>query len=145
MQTVFYSAILEAVADEKPQSLTIQQPQNVNIMQPGEQPPPEAGGAEQPQLPEGGQDQQQPPPPETAEPLPPEEEPPEEFEGVKKYILFTKIQELKHYLDTSVVESDELMYILEILLNFFDLFNYEQIVNVLDYVTDEISKLARKK
>jgi hypothetical protein len=141
MQTVFYSSIFEAVdpqAPEQAQNLTIQ-PQNVTIQQPGEAPPPESPA---PETPEAAPNNAPPPAPEEA---PPEEEPPEEFEGVKKYILFTKVQELKHYLDTSMVESDELIYILEILLNFFDLFSYDQIVNILDYVTDEISKLARKK
>ena len=105
-----------------------------------EQPPQEGGGGGPPGLP--GQEEL---PPEDEQGLSPEETQELEFDALKKYIIFTKIRELKDKIeDSDISVSDDykkILYFLNIIVNFFDLFEYDQLVGIVDEVVSKVEKL----
>ncbi|MBC8427580.1 MAG: hypothetical protein H8D97_01675 [Proteobacteria bacterium] len=84
-------------------------------------------------------------PPEDEQGLSPEETQELEFDALKKYIIFTKIRELKDKIENiEIVVSEEykkILYFLNIIMNFFDLFEYDQLVGIVDEVVLKVEKL----
>lgn len=74
-------------------------------------------------------------------------EPPEMIE-FKKYIIFGKLKELKDSLENaSIVYSKDykdVVYFINILITFYDIFEYEQLINIINVLIDKIEKLKKK-
>ncbi|MEO5348926.1 MAG: hypothetical protein H7836_04705 [Magnetococcus sp. YQC-3] len=68
-----------------------------------------------------------------------------EFDSLKKYIIYNKVRELKEQLENSkIVISDDyrkVLYFINIVLNFFDIFEYDQLVGMVDSIVTKIEKL----
>lgn len=98
-------------------------------------------------LPEGTQVQEPPPPLEQG--LGPDEQQEIEFDALKKYILFTKIRELKDKIEgAQVVITDDykrVLYFLNIVLTFYDVFDYLQLTNIIDQVITLQSQMKLKE
>jgi hypothetical protein len=75
----------------------------------------------------------------------PEETQEIEFDSLKKYIIYSKIRELKDKLEDSEIVSNEnykdVLYFLNIILNFFEIFEYDQLVGMVDNVVARIEKM----
>jgi hypothetical protein len=104
----------------------------------------------QPQQPPGGgmpPGQEQPPGEEAPQEqgISPEETQEIEFDSLKKYIIYTKIREMKDKLEDSDIVANEkykdVLYFLNIILNFFDIFEYDQLVGMVDNVVARIEKM----
>jgi hypothetical protein len=115
-----------------------------------EQPPAEMPGqdpAQQAEAPPPGQEEQgmpgEAPPQEQG--LSPDEEQELEFDALKKYIIYNKIRELKDKIeDTDLVVTEDykrVLYFINIILNFFDIFEYDQLVGMVDNVVSRIEKM----
>jgi len=77
--------------------------------------------------------------------LSPDQEQELEFDALKKYIIYNKIRELKDKIEESslVVSEDykRVLYFVNIILNFFDIFEYDQLVGMVDNVVSRIEKM----
>lgn len=60
---------------------------------------------------------------------------------LKKYLYYEKLKEIKYYLQSSNLPSEDLLYMIDIVLTFFDVFQNEQLNNVLQYILLELNNL----
>lgn len=71
------------------------------------------------------------------------------IKNVEKYIIYSKLLNLKYILDSSPYnsknrkESNDVIYHLTILLSFFDSFDYNQIVQISNYLISRINNLLQ--
>ncbi len=120
-----------------------QQQQQPEDQQAQPQPPqqPQGGGGEMPGQAAPGQEE--PPPQEQG--LSPDEEQELEFDALKKYIIYNKIREIKDKIEeTNLVVTEDykrVLYFINIILNFFDIFEYDQLVGMVDNVVSRIEKM----
>jgi hypothetical protein len=77
--------------------------------------------------------------------LSPDEEQELEFDALKKYIVYNKVRELKDRIeDSNIVVTEDyrrVLYFINIILNFFDIFEYDQLVGMVDNVVSRIEKM----
>jgi len=80
----------------------------------------------------------------------PEEEV-DKFEPVKKIIIFNKIKELKFFLNIAEISDEaskqfsEINNILDVILDFFDLFEYDELIIIVDDLINDIMSLTKQK
>lgn len=73
------------------------------------------------------------------------------IKNVEKYIIYSKLLNLKYSLETSNIpnkdpkEFNDLIYHLTILLSFFDTFDYDQIVQISNFLISRIDSLLNVK
>jgi hypothetical protein len=71
------------------------------------------------------------------------------IKNVEKYIIYNKLLNLKHILDNTTYnsknrkESNDIIYYLTILLSFYDTFDYNQIVQISNYLISRINSLLQ--
>lgn len=116
-----------------------------------QQPEQQAQAQEQPAAPDAGMPGEAAPGQQPQELLPqeqglsPDEEQELEFDALKKYIIYNKVRELKDKIEeTDLVVTEDykrVLYFINIILNFFDIFEYDQLVGMVDNVVSRIEKM----
>ena len=66
------------------------------------------------------------------------------FVNIKKFKIYTKLRDLKYQLNNSDLvtrETSQIINILDIVISFFDVFDYDQLLDVVKVVSEKLDKL----